>query len=310
MRDTKDTKQTNLQKNDTKPLVSVIIPTKNSGKYLAKTLESMKRQTYKNIELIVVDNYSTDNTREIARKYTDKVYKKGPERTFQVNYGAKMASGKYLYFSGGDINRDSNLIEQAVNKAEKDNCDAIYINVVTKIENANIWQKARAVERLLYVKEPKTSAARFYTKEIFEKVGGIDTDIGPIADDLTFQKKLNKFGAKTEFIDAVEYNLDEYDSILVIFKRALYYGWFIGRMAKKMPDETKEQYPLIREEYKKHKDLLLKEKSVFVAFVIYKFMQYTGGATGMLLAKLTKENPKVENFLFKINYGAKEQPKK
>jgi glycosyltransferase involved in cell wall biosynthesis len=58
------------------PLVSVIIPTKNSAKTIEKCLKSVKDQTYKNIEIIVVDNFSTDGTYEIAKKYTEKVYQK------------------------------------------------------------------------------------------------------------------------------------------------------------------------------------------------------------------------------------------
>jgi probable beta-1,3-galactosyltransferase len=56
------------------PLVSVIIPTYNSSRTLEKCLKSIKNQTYKNIEIIVVDNNSIDNTKEIAKKYTGKVY--------------------------------------------------------------------------------------------------------------------------------------------------------------------------------------------------------------------------------------------
>ena len=50
----------------TNPLVSVIIPTKNSAEFIGKCLRSIVKQSYKNIEIIVVDNYSTDKTREIV----------------------------------------------------------------------------------------------------------------------------------------------------------------------------------------------------------------------------------------------------
>ncbi|MFH7873662.1 MAG: glycosyltransferase, partial [Candidatus Aenigmatarchaeota archaeon] len=53
-------------KNAPKPLVSIIIPTYNSEKTLAKCLESIKNQSYKNIEIIVVDRFSKDKTAEIA----------------------------------------------------------------------------------------------------------------------------------------------------------------------------------------------------------------------------------------------------
>ena len=71
----------------TQPLVSIIVPTYNSEKFLEGCLESIQKQTYSHIELIVVDNNSKDNTKEIARKYTEKVFNQGPERSAQVNFG-------------------------------------------------------------------------------------------------------------------------------------------------------------------------------------------------------------------------------
>ncbi len=56
-----------------KPLVSIIIPTYNSAKTLPLTLESIKRQTYKNIEVIIVDSYSQDKTIKIARRYNARI---------------------------------------------------------------------------------------------------------------------------------------------------------------------------------------------------------------------------------------------
>ena len=58
------------------PLVSIIIPTYNSEKTLPLCLESIKRQTYKNIEVIVLDNFSIDRTVDIAKRYV-KVHKNG-----------------------------------------------------------------------------------------------------------------------------------------------------------------------------------------------------------------------------------------
>lgn len=55
------------------PLVSVIIPTKNSQKTIRLCLESIKNESYRNIEIIVVDNYSTGRTRDISVKFADKV---------------------------------------------------------------------------------------------------------------------------------------------------------------------------------------------------------------------------------------------
>jgi len=60
-------------KNNNKPLVSVIIPTKNRAEFLIKNLESIKNQTYSNIEHIVIDDDSKDYTVELLKKY-EKLY--------------------------------------------------------------------------------------------------------------------------------------------------------------------------------------------------------------------------------------------
>ena len=79
------------------PMVSVIVPTCNSAKTLELCLKSIKTQTYPNIEIIIVDKNSADNTRKIAEKY-GKVFIKGPERSAQRNFGASQAAGEYLVF--------------------------------------------------------------------------------------------------------------------------------------------------------------------------------------------------------------------
>ncbi|MEM4655279.1 MAG: glycosyltransferase, partial [Thermosphaera sp.] len=86
-----------------KPLVSVIVTTKNESKNISSFCESIKKQTYNPIELIVVDNNSTDNTTELAKKFTDKVYTQGPERSAQRNFGAEKSSGDFLMVLDADM---------------------------------------------------------------------------------------------------------------------------------------------------------------------------------------------------------------
>src|ERR1022692_5165255 len=92
-------------------LVSVIVPTKNSAVTLEACLKSIKEQIYYPIELIVVDNHSSDATREIARQFTDKVFVKGPERSAQRNYGAASASGRYLLMVDSDMELDRKVVK-------------------------------------------------------------------------------------------------------------------------------------------------------------------------------------------------------
>src|SRR5689334_15994468 len=99
------------------PLVSVIVPSYFSAATLDQCLESVAKQTYKHIELIVVDNHSTDGTLAIAKRYTDKVFTKGPERSAQVNYGVSKAKGEYIYKIDSDFVLEPTVVEECVAKA-------------------------------------------------------------------------------------------------------------------------------------------------------------------------------------------------
>ena len=82
---------------------SIIIPAFNSAKHIRKTLDSIKNQTFKSYELIVICDSCEDNTAEIAREYTDKVYEVRSGHTgFNRNYGMDLAQGDYVLFTDDD----------------------------------------------------------------------------------------------------------------------------------------------------------------------------------------------------------------
>ena len=285
------------------PLVSVVVPTRNSEAHLAQCLDAVAAQTYPSIELIVVDNHSSDSSLEIAARYTDKVFTKGPERTSQLNFGFGLAAGKYVYYTGSDLWSDADLVEQAVRRCEEDGFDAVYMNVVTDASEPNLWQRVRALERRCYYKEPGMSAARFYRKEVIETLGGLDESLSGVSDDLEFQHRIDVAGFRTAFIDADEHNLAEYDSLGTIVARSLYYGSQIRGYMNKHPDHTKRQYRLVRSEFVKNKDLLLRDKRLFAAFVAYKSVQYAAAAAGMVIARAPRGADHIQSAVYRWNYG-------
>ena len=110
-------------------LVSVIIPTRNSADTIEMCLKSIKNQTYPNIEIIVVDNYSKDETADIAGKYAQ-VLQKDSERNAARNYGARNAKGDYLVHIDSDMELTSTVIEECVLKASE-GIGAIIIPVIS-----------------------------------------------------------------------------------------------------------------------------------------------------------------------------------
>lgn len=156
-------------------LVSIIIPTKNEEKNIKRCLNSIKSQSYKNIEIIVVDNNSSDKTKNIARHYTKNVYDKNPERSTQRNYGAAKAKGKYLLFIDGDMIVTKNVIKECVDVAEATSAKGIVIP--EKSIGEGFWARCKSLEKEFYLGVKWMEAARFYEKDAFLKVRGFNTKL-------------------------------------------------------------------------------------------------------------------------------------
>ena len=87
------------------PLVSVVIPSYNRSQYIAETIESVLTQTYRNIEVIVIDDGSTDNTSEVVDRYLPRikyVRQNNSERGASRNHGLRLANGDFISFLDSD----------------------------------------------------------------------------------------------------------------------------------------------------------------------------------------------------------------
>ena len=111
------------------PIVSVIIPSYNAMNYIAETLESVLAQTLADIEVIVVDDGSTDSTRDIVKEYAHKDSRLMlVEQTNQFagvarNNGMARATGSYLYFLDADDYIEKTALENLVNALEQSGAD-------------------------------------------------------------------------------------------------------------------------------------------------------------------------------------------
>lgn len=121
-----ESNNTNMQNEN--PIVSIVVITYNSSKFVLETLESAKRQTYANLELIISDDCSVDNTVEICRAWIDEnkarfirteliTAQRNTSITYNCNRGLNVANGEWLKFIAGD----DILI---------DNCISLYIDFI------------------------------------------------------------------------------------------------------------------------------------------------------------------------------------
>jgi glycosyltransferase involved in cell wall biosynthesis len=204
------------------PLVSVVIASKNNERIIEECLKSVSNQTYprEDIEIIVVDNNSTDKTKEISKRYTNLIFDHGPERSVQRNFGAEKAKGKYLLFLDADFILQEPLVEECVNLMEKNDFVGLYIPLRWIGNNWII--KARGFEREFY-DATILDAARFVKRQIFTKSGGFDETLYA-GEDWDFDRRLRAEGSIGLAKSVIFHKEDESIKLLDIVKKTVYYS--------------------------------------------------------------------------------------
>jgi glycosyltransferase involved in cell wall biosynthesis len=153
--------------------VSVIVTTKNNHATLDACLKSISKQTYANIELLVIDNSSTDDTKDIAGRYTSHVYNREPERSVQRNYGVAKATGKYVAIIDSDMELEPEVIAACVAAMNRDT-DAAGVIIPEQSFGQGFWAQCKRLERSFYVGVDGIEAARFFKRDVYMDVGGYD----------------------------------------------------------------------------------------------------------------------------------------
>ena len=115
------------------PVISIIIPVYNVEKWLNKCIDSILSQSYENFEVILVNDGSTDKSKDICDQYSKEdnrvkvFHNKNKGLSYSRNFGVKNSNGKYVMFvDSDDFISDINIIDKFINILEKDKSDFIY----------------------------------------------------------------------------------------------------------------------------------------------------------------------------------------
>lgn len=249
-----------LEKN---PVVSIICLCYNHENYVLEALQTVKNQTYSNIEIIIIDDCSTDNSVGKIKNWLIE----NPEVTFiqnktnlgntkTFNLAAKHAKGKYLVDFATDDVLLPNFVEKLVHKFENTthrNLGLIYSNVANIDEKGNFInnyfetnQENKVIENRptgnifeKVIDSGKTicSVSAMFTREVFEKLNGFDENLA--YEDLDFWIRLSR-----------EYEIDFVDEILVekrVVKNSLGSQFHNKKYSKKINFST---YLILQKTYK------------------------------------------------------------
>lgn len=260
--------------------ISVIITTKNEEKVLGDLLESIKRQSTWDYETVLVDNFSTDKTVEIAKKYGARVFQKGPERSVQRNFGVEKAIGDYVLILDADMQLTSDVLTDGLKKFESSSYGALVIP--EKSIGVGFWAKVKAFERSFYIGDSSIEAARFFRKDVFQKFGGYDTSItGPEDYDLPY--RIKKAGVKVGRIKSFILHNEGKFSPIKSARKKFYYASKARIYLKKHPELLSSQgNMLFRPVFIKKWRKLVKHPFLASCMFILKGLEMVAAALGFL----------------------------
>ena len=228
-------------------LVSVIVPCYNCGKYLAETLDSVLAQTYSNWECIIIDDGSTDDSRQVAERYVQKdarykyMYQENGGVANARNNAIKVSAGKYILPLDGDDKISSEYVADAVSELKKDIIIKLaYSKAETFGERSGFWDiplysfKGLLIENLIF-------CSAVFRKEDFLKTNGYDENMLEGFEDWEFWISF----------------LNETDKIVKLSKVHFYYR--LKEVTRNPKTTDKEKQKRIRNYiFRKHSDLYQK----------------------------------------------------
>ncbi len=161
-----------------KPKISVVVPFYNVEDYIEKCLNSLKNQTLKDIEVILVDDGSKDGSTKIAKSFAKKDarfsyhLKKNGGLSDARNYGMKYAHGEYLAFLDSDDYIDHDLYEKMYAKAKENDADMVETDFIWEYPKKSVKDISKVTKMSRIIVDIRVVAwNKLYRRSLIEKLG-------------------------------------------------------------------------------------------------------------------------------------------
>jgi glycosyltransferase involved in cell wall biosynthesis len=210
-------------------LVSVIVPTRNSARALEACLRSVRAQGYAPIELIVVDNASTDGTQAIAARHADLSFGFGPERSAQRNEGARRAKGEFVVFIDSDMVLTENVMAACVNAMPPGVAGVV---IPEESFGEGFWAQCKKLERSFYVGVSWMEAARFFRRADVLAAGGYDETLVS-GEDWDLSQRMERRGTVSRIADLIFHDEGRLTLGATLRKKSYYAKAFAKYAAKR-----------------------------------------------------------------------------
>lgn len=275
-----------------KPVVSIVIPTKNSAQFLENCLKSIRKQSCSYIEIIIVDGGSTDKTIFLAKKYKCKIYRYVPkvlkglfDASYKRNYGINKAKGYYVYWLDADMELPKKIIAEAISVCQTGK-DAVILPEDSFGEG--IWARAKQLERRFYWGDNTKECPRFFKHSVWNAIDGFDETLGAGGDDLDLFKKLEEHGYSIGRTKEIIMHNEGDLKLSKLFKKHFMYGRDTIKYFYKRPKASIISYFPIRMAYIRNFKLFINHPIDTLFFIIMRSTEYFAGLLGLLYSFVAK----------------------
>lgn len=261
--------------------ISFIVPTRNSDRTLARCLTSLNDQDHADVEVIVVDNFSTDATPEIGRKHATVFHQSGPERCAQRNKGAALATGDVVVYIDSDMVLEPGVAADiAATFATQPDVGALVIPELAFGER--FFADCRSLEKRLYLGDERVEAVRAIRREAVELVGGWDETL-TAGEDWDLSDRLRAAGIGFGRIEARIWHDEGQIRLRETFAKKRYYGRWVGVYLARHGHEGNRK--LARTSLLSQPGLLLRQPRHAAGMFLLKATEAAGIAAGMADAR-------------------------
>ena len=262
------------------PLVSLIVTTKNSKRTIEACLKSARRQDHAPVEVIVVDNHSTDGTIEIARRHADVVIEAGWERSAQRNVGILAARGEFVLILDADMVLDRNVVGAALDVADR---GAEAVAIPEESFGRGFWSACKVFERSFYANDTLVSAARFFRRQRALDVGGFDESLTGAED---WDMSIRVAGsAPIAFARARILHDEGRQTLIGMYEKKYYYGKSMPAFVRKHGKEALKRLSPLRSSLFAALGRVGRHPALASGLVIVKATEMFGGLAGALLPR-------------------------
>lgn len=217
--------------------VSVIVPTKNADRTIEACLESIQRQTHGNLETVVVDNSSVDDTPVVAARLADIVLNAGPERSAQRNRGAQVATGDVLLFIDADMVLEPQVAADIVAAfAADDQVGALVVG--ERSFGEGFLAACRVREKALYVGDDDVEAPRAFRREAFWRVGAWDESL-TAAEDWDLADRTRDHGVRIGRVASWIWHDEGRIELRQQYRKKRYYGRWVAEYVRRHPEGSR-----------------------------------------------------------------------